>query len=47
VADTLDPGGSIPRYFGTNADGLIYEDTASLGATMPEAGSPPSGQPIK
>ncbi len=47
VADTLDPGGSIPRFFGTNADGVTWEDTASLAATMPEAGSPPSGAPIK
>lgn len=47
VADSLDPAGAIPRFFGTNADGLIYEDTASLAATMPEAGPPPSGHPIK
>lgn len=47
VADTLDPGGSTPRYFGTNADGVIYEDTATFSATMPEAGSPPAGAPIK
>jgi type II secretory pathway pseudopilin PulG len=47
VADTLDPTGSMPRYFGTNADGLIYEDIDSLAATMPESGSPPSGAPIK
>jgi prepilin-type N-terminal cleavage/methylation domain-containing protein len=46
VADTLDPGGSIPRYFGTNADGMIYEDTGTLSATMPESGPPASGQPI-
>jgi len=47
VADSLDPGGGTPRFFGTNADGLIYEDTGSLAATMPEAGPPPSGAPIK
>ena len=47
VADTLDPVGGIPRYFGTNADGIIYEDVASLAATMPESGAPPSGAPIK
>jgi type II secretory pathway pseudopilin PulG len=46
VADPLDPGPPA-RYFGTNADGVIYEHTASLGATMPEAGSPPLGAPIK
>lgn len=47
VADTLDASGSVPRYFGTNADGLIYEDTGSLGAVMPESGAPPSGALIK
>ena len=35
------------RFFGTNSDGVIYEDTASLGGTMPETGAPPSGHPIK
>jgi hypothetical protein len=37
----------IPRYFGTNSDGIIYEDTATLALTMPEAGAPPSGLPLK
>jgi hypothetical protein len=46
VADTLDPTGSLPKFFGTNADGVIYEDSASLAATMPETGPPPSGAPI-
>ena len=35
------------RYFGTNADGTIYEDAASYLLTMPEAGAPPGGTPIK
>jgi hypothetical protein len=35
------------RYFGTNADGTIYEDSASYVATMPETGPPPGGAPIK
>jgi type IV pilus assembly protein PilA len=46
VADELDVAGQ-GRFFGSNADGLIYEDTASLGGTMPETGAPPSGHPIK
>ena len=46
VADTLDPTGAVPRFFGTNADGMIYEDLASLATTMPESGPPPSGAPI-
>jgi hypothetical protein len=45
VADPLD---STPpaRYLATNADGLIYEDSGSFVATMPETGAPPSGQLI-
>jgi type II secretory pathway pseudopilin PulG len=35
-----------PRFFATNANNLIYEDTASLFATMPEIGTPPSGAPL-
>ena len=35
------------RYFGTNADGTIYEDAASYLSTMPETGAPPGGAPIK
>jgi type II secretory pathway pseudopilin PulG len=46
VADSLDPVGNN-RFFGTNADGVIYEHTASLAATMPENGPPPAGAPIK
>jgi membrane peptidoglycan carboxypeptidase len=37
----------VSRYFGTNADGLIYQDAATLAATMPESGSPPAGTPIQ
>jgi type IV pilus assembly protein PilA len=46
VADPLDIAPPA-RYFGTNADATIFEDTASFMATMPETGAPPSGQPIK
>jgi hypothetical protein len=45
VADELKPG-SAARFFGSNADGAIYEHNVSLGATMPEAGPPPAGAPI-
>jgi type IV pilus assembly protein PilA len=42
-----DPVASInPRFFATNADGLIYEDTSSLFAAMPETGIPASGQAL-
>jgi prepilin-type N-terminal cleavage/methylation domain-containing protein len=47
VADPMDSGGSIERFFGTNADGLIYQATATLSTTMPESGAPPSGTPIQ
>lgn len=46
VADPLDKTPTA-RYFGTNADGVLYQHSASLAATMPEAGSPPAGEPIK
>lgn len=45
VADPLDP--LYLRYFGTNADAVIYEDTATYSATMPETGAPPGGGPIR
>lgn len=47
VADQLDAPATQGRFFGTNADGIIYEHTASLVDTMPESGSPPGGSPIK
>ena len=46
VADPLDTTPQA-RFFGTNADGIIYEDTASYSSTMPETGPPPAGAPIK
>jgi hypothetical protein len=46
VADPLDRTPPA-RYLGSNADGVIYEDTASFMATMPETGEPASGTPIK
>jgi type IV pilus assembly protein PilA len=46
VADPLDTTPQA-RYFGTNADGTLYEDTASYSSTMPETGPPPAGAPIK
>ncbi len=47
VADPLDSGGGVPRFFGTNSDGVIFEATSTLSAVMPETGPPPIGQPIK
>jgi type II secretory pathway pseudopilin PulG len=44
AADPVDPGNS--RFFGTNASNIIFENTSSLFAIMPETGAPPAGQMI-
>jgi type II secretory pathway pseudopilin PulG len=41
AADPVEPGNK--RFFATNADSVIWEDTSSLFAAMPELGDPPSG----
>jgi hypothetical protein len=46
IADPVDVV-LAPRWFATNADGLVYEHTASLGGIMPESGSPNAGVPIQ
>jgi type II secretory pathway pseudopilin PulG len=46
VADQLDDA-TVPRFFGSNADGAIFEHSESLAATMPETGAPPSGAPVQ
>ncbi|HWP99686.1 MAG TPA: type II secretion system protein [Vicinamibacterales bacterium] len=45
VADPLEP--SVTRFFGTNSSGLLYEDTASLWAAMPESGPLPGGRLVQ
>jgi type II secretory pathway pseudopilin PulG len=45
AADPSAPGN--PRFFGTNANNLIYEDTATLFTDMPEIGEPPAGHPLR
>jgi hypothetical protein len=35
------------RFFATNSNTLIFEDTATLFPTMPESGEPASGHPIR
>jgi len=43
-----DPG--VPtnyRYFATNVDETIYEDSSTFFAAMPEQGAPPVGQPLQ
>jgi type II secretory pathway pseudopilin PulG len=46
VGDPLDTTPPA-RYLGSNADGVVYQDTTSFMMTMPEGGPPPSGIPIK
>ena len=46
VADQLDVTSSS-RFFGSNADGVIYEHNATLGLVMPEGGAPSDGAPLK
>jgi type IV pilus assembly protein PilA len=47
TADPLNPGVSGSRYFGTNGDGVIFEDQASFAGNMPETGAPEHGREIK
>jgi len=44
-ADPTGPTGT--RFFAINANGAIFEDTATLWATMPQFGDPPSGHPLR
>jgi prepilin-type N-terminal cleavage/methylation domain-containing protein len=46
LADPIDTVATA-RYFGTNADGLLYEHTATLNGIMPEGGVPVAGTAIK
>jgi type II secretory pathway pseudopilin PulG len=45
AADPIEPHNL--RFFGTNANGQIFEHTASLFDAMPEAGEPPIGGLLK
>ncbi len=47
VADQLDIAAPLGRFFGTNADGVIYEHNDTLALTMPESGPPVAGAPIR
>ena len=46
AADPLDPVGN-PHFYGTNADGAIYQHTSTFIGSMPESGPPPFGTPVK
>ena len=45
AADPTEPANT--RFFGTNAQVTVWEDTSSLWAGMPEVGDPPSGHPFR
>jgi type II secretory pathway pseudopilin PulG len=45
-AEPLDPVGN-PHFYGSNADGTIYQHNASLTYDMPESGPPSAGIPVK
>ena len=46
VADQIDAPPTGGKFYGSNADGVIYQHTASLALLMPESGGPLSGSPI-
>ena len=46
-ADPVTPGSSGVRFFGTNTDRVIYEDTATFTGNMPLKGAPPHGVEIR
>jgi type IV pilus assembly protein PilA len=47
TADPLKPGISGMRYFGTNGNRVIYEDSATFAGNMPETGAPTHGSEIR
>lgn len=46
IGDPLDPVGN-PHFYGTNADGMIYEHSATLSGAMPESGPSTVGSVLK
>ena len=46
TADPLDATGN-PFFYGSNADGTIYQHKSTFIGVMPESGKPPVGVPIK
>jgi type II secretory pathway pseudopilin PulG len=45
-ADPLDAVGN-PHFYGSNADGTIYENASTFSGLMPESGPPGVGTPVK
>jgi type IV pilus assembly protein PilE len=46
-ADPLRPGLSGVRYFGTNAERVIFADAATFAGNMPDTGAPSHGAELK
>jgi prepilin-type N-terminal cleavage/methylation domain-containing protein len=47
TADPLVLGATGLRFFGTNTDRVVYQDSATFVGNMPESGPPPHGSEIK
>jgi len=47
TADPTHPGSTGVRFFGTNADRVLYADTATFAGNMPERGAPGHGTEVK
>jgi hypothetical protein len=46
VADPLDVSGQS-RFLGSNADGTLWQHTATFASIMPQTGAPSAGEPLK
>ena len=46
TGDPIDPVGN-PHFYGTNADGTIYEAASTFVGQIPESGPSPHGSPLK
>jgi prepilin-type N-terminal cleavage/methylation domain-containing protein len=47
TADPVVPGSTGHRFFGSNTDRVVYQDTATFTEDMPETGAPGHGAEIK
>lgn len=47
TADPLNPGISGSRFFATNTDRIVYEDSVTFTGNMPEKGAPGHGAEIR
>lgn len=47
TADPVNPGATGHRFYGTNTDRVVFEDTVTFTGNMPEKGAPGHGTEIK